>query len=162
MCSLFLSFRYSAWVVFNADGSLEIYVKKIKESQQIFVHTIIISEKSPVLFGYFVPVNVLARMGACTILWKNQCSLNFGKFMKKSDPIRICGNDPPQYQAENDPAETTHGRKPMFNECATSAFQRQGSDRYIGHWSLQPGRATEPIEASLILNIAISEPLLIT
>ena len=24
----------------------------------------------------------------------------------------------------------------MFNECATSAFQRQGSDRYIGHWSL--------------------------
>ena len=26
----------------------------------------------------------------------------------------------------------------MFNECATSAFQRQGSDRYIGHWSLLP------------------------
>ena len=23
----------------------------------------------------------------------------------------------------------------MFNECATSAFQRQGSDRYIGHSS---------------------------
>ena len=34
-------------------------------------------------------------------------------------------------QAEKDPAETTHGRKPMFNECATSAFQHQGSDRYI-------------------------------
>ena len=61
-----------------------------------------------------------------------------------------------------DPAETTHGRKPMFNECATSAFQRQGSDRYIGHWSLLPRRVTEPIAASLILNIAISEPLLIT
>ena len=64
-----------------------------------------------------------------------------------------------------DPAETTHGRsgqKPMFNECATSAFLRQGSDRYIGHWSLPPRRATEPIAASLILNIAISEPLLIT
>ena len=44
----------------------------------------------------------------------------------------------------------------MFNECATSAFQRQGSDRYIGQWSLLPCRATEP------LNIAISEPLLIT
>ena len=29
MCSLFLSFRYSAWVVFNADGSLEIYIKKL-------------------------------------------------------------------------------------------------------------------------------------
>ena len=42
----------------------------------------------------------------------------------------------------------------MFNECATSAFQRQGSDRYIGHWSLLPRRATEPIAASLILNIA--------
>ena len=40
-----------------------------------------------------------------------------------------------------DPAETTHGRKPMFNECATSAFQRQGSDRYIGHWSLLPRRS---------------------
>ena len=50
----------------------------------------------------------------------------------------------------------------MLNECATSAFQRQGSDRYIGHWSLLPRRATEPIAASLILNIAISEPLLIT
>ena len=36
----------------------------------------------------------------------------------------------------------------MFNECATSAFQRQGSDRYIGHWSLLPRRATEPIAAS--------------
>ena len=50
----------------------------------------------------------------------------------------------------------------MFNECATSAFQRQGSDGYIGHWSLLPRRVTEPIAASLILNIAISEPLLIT
>ena len=52
----------------------------------------------------------------------------------------------------------------MFNECATSAFQRQGSDRYIGHWSLLhvPRPVTEPIAASLILNIAISEPLLIT
>ena len=39
----------------------------------------------------------------------------------------------------------------MFNECATSAFQRQGSDRYIGHWSLLPRRAAEPIAASLIL-----------
>ena len=48
----------------------------------------------------------------------------------------------------------------MFNECATSAFQRQGS--YIGHWPLLPRRATELIAASLILNIAISEPLLIT
>ena len=28
----------------------------------------------------------------------------------------------------------------MFNGCATSAFQRQGSDRYIGHWSLLPRR----------------------
>ena len=61
-----------------------------------------------------------------------------------------------------DPAETTNGRKPMLNECAISAFQRQGSDRYIGHWSLLPRRATELIAASLILNIAISEPLLIT
>ena len=50
----------------------------------------------------------------------------------------------------------------MFNECATSAFQRQGSDRYIGHCSLLPRRVTEPIAASLILNIAISEPLMIT
>ena len=25
--SLFLSFQYSAWVVFNADGSFEIYIK---------------------------------------------------------------------------------------------------------------------------------------
>ena len=57
----------------------------------------------------------------------------------------------------NDPAETTHGWKPMFNECATTAFQRKGS-----HWSLLPRRATEPIAVSLILNIAISEPLLIT
>ena len=32
----------------------------------------------------------------------------------------------------------------MFNECATSAFQRQGSGRYVGHWSLLPRRATEP------------------
>ena len=48
----------------------------------------------------------------------------------------------------------------MLNECATSAFQRQGSDRYIGYWSLLPRRATEPIAASLIINIAISEPLL--
>ena len=46
------------------------------------------------------------------------------------------------------------------DECATSAFQRQGSDRYIGHWSLLPRRAT--IAASLILNIAISEHLLIS
>ena len=30
----------------------------------------------------------------------------------------------------------------MFNECATSAFQRHGSNRYIGHWSLLPRRAT--------------------
>ena len=50
----------------------------------------------------------------------------------------------------------------MFNECATSAFQRHDSDLYIGHWSLLPRRATEPKAASLILNIAISEPLLIT
>ena len=50
MCSLFLSFRYSAWVVFNAEGSFEIYMKNklIKESQHLFVYTIIISEKSPV------------------------------------------------------------------------------------------------------------------
>ena len=40
----------------------------------------------------------------------------------------------------------------MFNACATSVFQRQGSDRYIGHWSLLPRRATEPIAPSLILN----------
>ena len=32
----------------------------------------------------------------------------------------------------------------------TSAFQRHGSDRYIGHWSLLPRRATELIAASLI------------
>ena len=51
---------------------------------------------------------------------------------------------------------------PRPDECATSAFQRQGSDRYIGHWSLLPRRVTEPIAASLIKNIAISEPLLIT
>ena len=50
----------------------------------------------------------------------------------------------------------------MFNECATSAFQRQGSDRYIGHWSWPPRHATEPVAASLILSIATSEPLLIT
>ena len=123
------------------------------------MYTIIISEKSPVLFGYFVLVNALASTYACTISWKNQCSRNFGKFIKQSDSIRICRNDPPLNQAENDPAETTHGRKPMFNECATSAFQRKGSDRYIGHWSLLPRRATELIAASLILNIAISEPL---
>ena len=43
----------------------------------------------------------------------------------------------------------------MFNESATSAFQGQGSDRYIGHWSLLPRRAIEPIAASLILNIAL-------
>ena len=61
-------------------------------------------------------------MRACTNSWKNQCSRNFGKFIKQSDPIRIC---------RNDPAETTHGRRPMFNECATSAFQRQGSDQYM-------------------------------
>ena len=60
------------------------------------------------------------------------------------------------------PGRKRPSRKPMFNECATSAFQRQGSDRYIGHWSLLPRRATEPIAASLILNIAISEPRLIT
>ena len=24
----------------------------------------------------------------------------------------------------------------MFNECATSPFQRQDSDRYMGHWTL--------------------------
>ena len=36
----------------------------------------------------------------------------------------------------------------MFNKCATSTFQRQGSDRYIGHWSLLPRRATEHIAAS--------------
>ena len=83
--------RYSAWVVFNADGSLEIYIKKIKESQHLFMYKIIISENSPVLFGYFV----LARMRACTILWKNQCSRYFGKLIKQSDPIRICRNDPP-------------------------------------------------------------------
>ena len=88
MCSLFLSFRYLAWVVFNADGSLEIYTKNklIKESQHLFVYTIIISGKN----GYFVLVNALARMRACTISWKNQCSRNFGKFIKQSDPIRIC------------------------------------------------------------------------
>ena len=126
------------------------------------MYTIIISEKSSVLFGYFVLVNALARMRTCTISWKNQCSRNFGKFIKQSDPIRICRNDPHLNQAENDPAKTFHRRKPMFNECATSASQRQGSDRYIGHWSLLPRRATEPIAASLILNIAISEPLLIT
>ena len=91
MCSLFLSFRYSAWVVFNADGSLEIYIIKMKESQHLFVYTIIISENSLVLFGYFV----LARMRAFTILWNNQWSLNFGKFIKQSYPIRICRNDPP-------------------------------------------------------------------
>ena len=91
MCSLFLSFRYSAWVVFNADGSLEIYIIKMKESQHLFVYTIIISENSLVLFGYFV----LARMRACMILWNNQWSRNFGKFIKQSDPIRICRNDAP-------------------------------------------------------------------
>ena len=33
----------------------------------------------------------------------------------------------------------------MFNECATSAFQRKGSDRYVGHWSLLLRRATETL-----------------
>ena len=47
----------------------------------------------------------------------------------------------------------------MFNECAASAFLGQGSDRYIGHWSLPPRRATETTAASLILYIAISEPI---
>ena len=50
----------------------------------------------------------------------------------------------------------------MFNECAASAFLGQGNDRYIGHWSLPPRRATETTAASLILYIAISEPLLRT
>ena len=48
------------------------------------MNTIIISEKSPVLFDYFVLVNALARMRACTISWKNQCSRNFGKFIKQN------------------------------------------------------------------------------
>ena len=48
------------------------------------MHTIIISEKSPVLLGYFALVNALARMRACTVSWKNQCSRNFGKFIKQS------------------------------------------------------------------------------
>ena len=48
------------------------------------MHTIIISEKSPVLLGNFVLVNALARMRACTVSWKNQCSRNFGKFIKQS------------------------------------------------------------------------------
>ena len=60
------------------------------------MNTIIISEKSPVLSVYFVLVNALARMRACTISWKNQCSRNFGKFIKQSDPIRICRNTQPK------------------------------------------------------------------
>ena len=71
------------------------FISKIKESQHLFVYTIIISEKSPVLFGYFVLENALASTYACTISWKNQCSRNFGKIIKQSDPIRICRNDPP-------------------------------------------------------------------
>ena len=47
----------------------------------------------------------------------------------------------------------------MFNECATSAFQRQGSDRYIGHWPLLPRRATDLIAASLILKTLLSASL---
>ena len=83
MCSLFLSFRYSAWVVFNADASLEIYIKnkQIKESQHLFVYTILFQKRDQ-----FVLVNALARMRACSISWKNQCSRNFGKFIKQSDP----------------------------------------------------------------------------
>ena len=68
---------------------------KVGSGMLSFQYTIIISEKSPVLFGYFVLVNALARMRACTISWKKQCSRNFGKFIKQSDPIRICRNDPP-------------------------------------------------------------------
>ena len=44
----------------------------MKESQHLFVSTIIISEKRPVLFGYFVHVlvSVLARMRECTISYE--------------------------------------------------------------------------------------------
>ena len=35
MCSLFLSFRYSAWVVFNADGSFEIYINKKRYDSEL-------------------------------------------------------------------------------------------------------------------------------
>ena len=93
MSSLFLSFRYSAWVVFNADGSLEIYIKKLinkRKSAPICVHNNYFRKEYS-----FVLVNALARMRACTISWKNQCSRNFGKFIKQSDPIRIGRNDPP-------------------------------------------------------------------
>ena len=101
-------------------------------------------------------------MRACTISWKNQCSRNFGKFIKQSDPIiqsEYAETTHPKNQAENDAAETTHGRKPMFNECATSAFQRQGSDRYRS-LVIATTSCNRTHSASLILNIAISEPLL--
>ena len=122
------------------------------------MYTIIISEKSPVCTSECSCEN--ARM--YDFVGKSMQSelLQVYKTIRFYHLIRICRNDPPYNQAENDPAETTHGRKPMLNECATSAFQRQGSDRYIGYWSLLPRRATEPIAASLIINIAISEPLL--
>ena len=143
-----LELRYSAWVVFNADGSLEIYIKKIKESQHLFVYTIIISENSPVLFGYFV----LARMRPYDFveksmqseLWQVNKTIRFYQIMPKRPTLK--------------PGRKRPSRNYPRPECATSAFQLQGSDR----WSLLPRRATEPIAASLILNIAISEPLLIT
>ena len=66
-----LSLRFSAWVVFNADGPLEIYLKN-KQINKRFVSTIIISEKRPVLFGYFVHVlvSVLAKMRACSVSYE--------------------------------------------------------------------------------------------
>ena len=53
-CSLFSTYFFPQTLF--ARLLLVIYIKNkyIKESQHLFVYTIIISEKSPVLFGYFV------------------------------------------------------------------------------------------------------------
>ena len=61
--------------------------------------------------------------------------------------------------------KTTQPKLPTAeNLCLMNVLHPLSSVKAVTdiHWSLLPRRATEPIAASLILNIAISEPLLIT
>ena len=70
-------------------------------------------------------------MRACTISWKNQCSRNFGKFIKQSDPIRYAGMTHPTTRPTTQPKLPTDG-----NLCLMNVLHPLSSVKaVIGHWS---------------------------
>ena len=80
-------------------------------------------------------MNALARMRACTISWKNQCSRNFGKFIKQSDPIRRASADniSRKFRPRSGPTKSLKLIKPdgfpdFFNHTFESTCKNRGAD----------------------------------